>query len=217
MKKILTLLSCGILLGLVGCSTNTSTSVEEDDNSNQNENGNNNPSDENPGGNTGAQERGESMVVYFSATGNIREVANLIAEHIDAPIHELVPVDSYTSEDLNYSDPNSRLSQERNDPNHLTELVEVNFEEFDDSDYIFVGAPVWWGNLNWVIDDFLLSNDFSGKTIIPFATASLSSFSNGPLEQLVPNARISEGRRFRHNEINESSVNEWLDSYNVAF
>ena len=84
----------------------------------------------------------KAMVVYFSATGHTEEVANMIASYINAPIHELVPANPYTSEDLRYSDPNSRVSQERNDPDHITELVDVDFEEFDDSRYIFLGASV---------------------------------------------------------------------------
>jgi len=60
----------------------------------------------------------------------------------------------------------------------------VNFDEFEESEYIFLGAPVWWGELSWVINDFALSNDFTGKTIIPFATASSSNFSVDDLRYL---------------------------------
>lgn len=108
-----------------------------------NSNDNNSSSDGSDSSGTG--ESATAMVVYFSATGNTEEVAQMISNYIDSPIYELEPVDPYTSEDLNYSDSNSRVSQERNDPNHLTELVNVNFDEFDESEYIFLGAPVWWG------------------------------------------------------------------------
>ena len=157
------------------------------------------------------------MVVYFLATGHIEEVADMIASYINAPIHELVPVDPYTSEDLRYSDSNSRVSQERNDPDHITELVDVDFEEFDDSHYIFLGAPVWWGELSYVIKDFILSNDFIDKTISPFATASSNNFSVSDLTYLSEEATWMEGRRFRQNQISEENITNWIDSLNISF
>lgn len=158
-----------------------------------------------------------AMVVYFSATGHTEEVAKIISDYIDSPIYKLEPLIPYTSEDLNYSDSNSRVSQERNNPEHLTELVNVNFEEFEDSDYIFLGAPVWWGELSWVINDFVLSNDFTGKTIIPFATASSSNFDVDDLRHLSSEATWIEGRRFRQSEISEENVYNWIDSLNINF
>ena len=169
---------------------------------------------------SGSSDSGESanaMVVYFSATGNTEEVAQIIADYIDGPIHELEPVDSYTSEDLNYGDSDSRVSLERNDPDHLTELVAVDFDEFDESEYIFLGAPVWWGELSWVINDFVLSNDFTGKTIIPFATASSSNFSVDDLRYLSDEATWMEGRRFRQSEIREENVHGWIDGLDINF
>ena len=155
------------------------------------------------------------MVVHFSATGNTKRVAEMISAHLSSPIYELEPVEAYSDENLNYSDPNSRVSLSRNDPNHLTELINVNFDEFNESDYIFLDAPVWWGNLSWVINDFVLSNDFTNKTIIPFATASSSSFNVEDLKYLSSEATWLEGRRFRHSEINEEVVNSWVDSLNL--
>ena len=166
---------------------------------------------------SGTSESATAMVVYFSATGNTKEVAQIISNYIDSPIYELEPVVPYTSEDLNYSDSNSRVSRERNDPNHLTELVDVNFDEFDESEYIFLGAPVWWGELSWVINDFVLSNDFTNKTIIPFATASSSNFSVDDLRDLSSEATWMEGRRFRQSEISEDNVHNWIDSLNINF
>lgn len=166
---------------------------------------------------SGTSESATAMVVYFSATGNTKEVAQIISNYIDSPIYEVEPVVPYTSEDLNYSDSNSRVSRERNDPNHLTELVDVNFDEFDESEYIFLGAPVWWGELSWVINDFVLSNDFTNKTIIPFATASSSNFSVDDLRDLTSEATWMEGRRFRQSEISEDNVHNWIDSLNINF
>ena len=176
-----------------------------------------NEGDVNPDEPVASPSENSAMVVYFSATGHTEEVANMIASYINAPIHELVPVDPYTSEDLRYSDPNSRVSQERNDPDHITELVDVDFEEFDDSHCIFLGAPVWWGELSYVIKDFVLSNDFTDKAIIPFATAASSNFSVSDLTYLSEEATWMEGRRFRQNEISEENVTNWIDSLNISF
>lgn len=152
-----------------------------------------------------------AMVVYFSATGNTEEVANIIGTYLDSPIYELEPVDPYTSEDLNYNSSTSRVSIERNDPNRLVELVNTDFEGFDSADYVFLGAPIWCGNLSWVIEDFVLSNDFTGKTIIPFATASSSNFNVENLKHLSNEATWQEGRRFTHSEIDETTIRNWID------
>ena len=130
-------------------------------------------------------------------------------------MHELLPIDPYTNEDLDYLDSDSRVSQERNNPNHLTELINVDFSEFSESDYIFIGAPVWWGELSWVINDFVISNDFTNKTIIPFAAASSSNFSIDELEDLTPEANVLQGRRFRHSEIEENVIHSWIDSLDI--
>ena len=156
-------------------------------------------------------EKKTAMVVYFSATGNTKKVAEILSDYIWSPIHELVPTDPYTAEDLNYSASDSRVSLERNDPNHLTELVDTDFEEFGDSEFIFLGAPVWWGELSWVIDGFVLSNDFTGKTIIPFATSGSSSIhpSVSHLRRLYPKARIEEGFLLNHG-IDEDKIREMI-------
>lgn len=162
-------------------------------------------------------EKKTAMVVYFSATSNTKKVAEILSDYIWSPIHELVPTDPYTAEDLNYSASDSRVSLERNDPNHLTELVDTDFEEFGDSEFIFLGAPVWWGELSWVINGFVLSNDFTGKTIIPFATASSSDFDVDDLRPLSQEAIWMDGRRFRQSEIDEESIHGWVDSLNINF
>ncbi len=213
MKKIkLSLLFLSLLgICLTGCNSNNIVDDPNNDNAQDNEKNNGENDCEN------INVSNKAMVVYFSATGNTRRVANMISSYIDSPIYELEPVDPYTQEDLNYNDSNSRVSKERNDPNHLTELVNANFDEFDESKYIFIGAPIWWGQLSWVINDFVLSNNFLDKTIIPFATASSSSFNIGGLKHLSEEATWLEGRRFRISEINEETINSWIDSLNINF
>ena len=201
MKKIMLLVMSALL---VGCGENiiSSTSIS-------------NSSIFSSESNIGENLNANALVVYFSATGYTKEVAEIISNYIASPLHELLPINPYTNEDLDYLDSDSRVSQERNNPNHLTELVEVNFLEFDDAEYIFIGAPVWWGELSWVINDFVISNDFTNKTIIPFATASSSNFSIDELEDLAPEANVLQGRRFRHSEIEENVIHSWIDSLDI--
>lgn len=201
MKKIMLLAMAALL---VGCGENIISSTSTSNSSIFS-------SESNIGENLNAN----ALVVYFSATGNTKEVAEIITNYIGSSFHELVPVNPYTNEDLDYLDSNSRVSQERNDPNHLTELVEVNFPEFNNAEYIFLGAPVWWGELSWVINDFVISNDFTNKTIIPFATASSSNFSIDELEDLAPGANVLQGRRFCHSEIEENVIHSWIDSLDI--
>lgn len=166
---------------------------------------------------------GDALVIYFSATGHTEEVASTIANHLEAPIHALEPVDPYTSEDLNYGNNASRVSleyAERNDGDdedvHV-DLVTTSFEEFASSEYIFLGAPIWWGELSWVIEDFVRENDFTGKTIIPFGTsASTSSFPLTHLMPLAEEATWAEPQRFS-SYASEDTIISWVDSLPYAF
>lgn len=214
MKKAILLLSLLAALGLGSCSSEgdlpSATSPGSQADSTQSE------------GDSPVVPAGEAkaMVVYFSATGTTERAANYIADYISAPIHELEPVDPYTDEDLDYGNPNSRTSLERANrysSENVVELVETDFAEFDESNYIFIGAPVWHGNLSWVINDFVLSNDFSGKTIIPFATASSSGIDASRLEFLSPEATWLEGIRFRNSEVNQERIESWVDSLGIDF
>ena len=195
MKKAF--LTVAALIGaifLVGCSTNDLSISNGGDSGNQN-----------------------AIVVYFSATGNTERVAQTIAGHIDSAIYELEPVDSYTSADLNYGNQSSRVVEEHNrilageDVN--IELVDVDFEEFADADYVFLGAPVWWQELSWVIEDFVASNDFSNKTIIPFGTSASSGYTLGNLTPLIEDDESVtwlDPQRFR-SSVSDDDVIEWVD------
>lgn len=161
-----------------------------------------------------ASEGNRAIVVYFSATGNTERVATTIAETINSPLYELVPVDPYTSADLNYGNSDSRVSQEHLDPNRHVELTTVSFDGFEEAEYVFLGAPVWWQELSWVIDNFVEQNDFTGKTILPFGTSSSSGFSTDNLENLAPEATWVQGQRFS-SRASEDTIQEWIDSLNL--
>ncbi len=165
----------------------------------------------------------KALVVYFSATNHTENVANTIAEHIDAPIHKLEPINPYTSADLNYSNSDSRVVKEhqmtQSGERVNVELTTTSFEEFDSANYIFLGAPVWWQQLSWVIENFVAENDFSNKTIIPFGTSASSSFNLNnltPLTEDDENVTWLSPQRFS-SSVASGTVTSWIDSLGFDF
>lgn len=224
-KAFLTLVALIGAISLVGCSTNDSSIPNGGDYGNQTDNGNPDTGNNGDSSNTdkGEEEAGNAIVVYFSATNHTEAVAQTIANHIDSAIYELEPVNPYTSADLNYGNQSSRVVEEHNrilageDVN--IELVDVDFEEFADADYVFIGAPVWWQELSWVIEDFVTSNDFSNKTIIPFGTSASSGYTLGnltPLTEDDENVTWLDPQRFRSN-VSSDDVIKWVDSLGFTF
>ena len=110
------------------------------------------------------------LVAYFSASGVTAKTARLLASATDADLFEIKPVIPYTDEDLDWTDKKSRSTLEMNDPSARPEIAEKlgNIEGYDT---VFVGFPVWWYVEPRIIDTFLESYDFTGKTVIPFATS----------------------------------------------
>ena len=115
------------------------------------------------------------LVVYYSATGNTEQVAQYIADSTGGDLFEIQPVEPYTDDDLNWTDDNSRVSQEHADESlRDVELVADTVDNWDQYDTVFIGYPIWWGITAWPVDGFVEANDFSGKTVIPFCTSSSS-------------------------------------------
>ena len=118
-----------------------------------------------------------TLVAYFSVTGNTKKVAQNLAKATGADIYEIKPEKPYTSADLNWHDSNSRTSVEMNNPKSRPEIVEDNFS-VDNYDTIYLGFPIWWGTAPKIVHTFLEKYDFSGKKIIIFATSGSSGFGN---------------------------------------
>ena len=156
---------------------------------------------------------GNVLVVYFSATGNTEEVANVIAETTGGELFELEPAEPYSDADLNWSDENSRVSQEYADESlRDVELAADTVENWDSYDTVFIGYPIWWGIAAWPVDTFVEANDFTGKTVIPFATSSSSGMgeSGQLLADLAGTGDWQEGMRFRSG-VDEADVQEWVN------
>ena len=155
------------------------------------------------------------LVAYFSASGVTAKVAERLAETIDADIFEIQPAVPYTEADLDWRNKESRSSIEMND---LTFRPRVsgqrdNMEEYD---IIFVGFPIWWYIAPTIINTFLETYDFSGKTVIPFATSGGSGMgnTNENLSASCPNARILQGKVFK-SDATASDFAAWVDSLNL--
>lgn len=164
------------------------------------------------------EEAGNTLVVYFSATGNTEQAAAYIADITGGDLFELEPAAPYTDEDLNYSNEDSRVFREHEDESlRDVELVADTVENWDSYDTVFIGYPIWWGIAAWPVDTFVEANDFTGKTVIPFATSASSGLgeSGQLLAELAGTGDWQEGMRFR-SSVSEGDVQEWLDSLSMS-
>ena len=112
----------------------------------------------------------KTLVAYFSASGSTAQLAKTIAEVTGGDLFEIKPEQPYTSADLNWNEKKSRSSIEMSDPNSRPAIA-TTVKNMDEYDTVFVGFPIWWYVAPTIINTFLESYDFSGKTVIPFATS----------------------------------------------
>ena len=156
-----------------------------------------------------------SLVVYFSATGNTKAVAEAIAASAGADIYEIVPEQPYTSDDLNYNDRSTRATAEQNDPN-ARPAISGGIDNLDEYDVIYVGYPIWWGDMPRIMYTFFDTYDLSGKTIAPFCTSGGSGLSGTPgtIADIESGAAVLDGLHVSDSSADNSqdSVNEWLMS-----
>lgn len=157
----------------------------------------------------------KTLVVYYSATGNTKRVAEVIAETTGGELFELEPIDPYTDEDLNYNDDNSRVSREYTDESlRDVDLVEDTVDDWQDVTEVYIGYPVWWGIAAWPVDGFIEANDFTGKTVIPFCTSASSGLgeSGELLKKAAGTGDWLEGKRFS-SRASETEITEWVQGF----
>ena len=170
------------------------------------------------GTDTSGTERGNVLVVYYSATGNTENAASYIAQATGGDLFEITPAEPYTDDDLNWSDENSRVTREHEDESlRDVELTTTQVENWDSYDTVFLGYPIWWGIAAWPVDGFVEANDFTGKTVIPFCTSSSSGLgqSGELLSEMAGTGDWLEGQRFR-SSASQEDVNEWVDSLGLS-
>ena len=162
-------------------------------------------------------ETGKTLVVYYSASGNTKRVAEDIAEAAGADLFEIVPTEVYTSDDLNWTNSDSRVSREHDDESlRDVPLTTTEVPDWDSYDTVFIGYPIWWGIAAWPVNNFVKGNDFTGKTVIPFATSSSSGMgqSGTLLEGMANGGTWQSGQRFSSGA-SASDVQFWVNGLSL--
>ena len=156
-----------------------------------------------------AETGSESLVVYFSWSGNTENVAKSIQSQTNSDIFEIVPVIPYSDDYDTVLD----LAQEEQKNNARPE-ISGSIESLEQYDVIYVGFPNWWGDMPMILYTFFDTYDLSGKTVALFCTSGGSGLSNTVREvkTLEPNATVTDGLHIRDNAADnpESAVSEWL-------
>ena len=155
------------------------------------------------------------LVAYFSASGVTAKAAWKLSEAIGADLHEIKPEVLYSSADLNWMDKKSRSSVEMNDPSSRPTIAE-KLADMEKYEVVFVGFPIWWYVAPTIINTFLESYDFSGKTIIPFATSGGSGMgkTNEKLGPSCPGATLLQGKLLNGN-LSEDSLKNWVKNLSL--
>ena len=152
-----------------------------------------------------------TLVAYFSASGTTARVAEGLAEAIGADLFEIAPVEPYSTADLNWNNRNSRSSVEMNDES-CRPAIAAEVDDMAAYDTVFVGFPVWWYVEPRIIDTFLEAYDFSGKTVVPFATSGGSGLGRAPqrMQALVPGAKVLQGGLL-NGRFSQAKLADWAE------
>lgn len=151
------------------------------------------------------------LVVYYSASGHTKRVADDIANALNADTFELVPQTPYTDADLDWTTDGSRVNKEHDDESlRDIPLVHNTVENWDEYSTIIIGYPIWWGIAAWPVNEFVTNNDFTGKTVIPFASSASSGMgeSGTLLEEMAGTGNWQAGQRFSSG-VSDDEVTDW--------
>lgn len=153
----------------------------------------------------------KKLVAYFSASGTTRKAAERLAKAADADLFEIVPAEPYTDADLNWQNKHSRSSLETAD-RACRPAIKGTLDHLADYDTVFLGFPIWWYTAPRIISTFLESNDFSGKTMIPFATSGGSGMGRTvqDLQAVCPGANWKAGKIL--NGLPDTALADWAAS-----
>lgn len=153
----------------------------------------------------------KELVAYFSASGVTKAAAERLAKAVGADLFEIKPKTPYTKADLDWTNKNSRSSVETNNPNCRPEIAE-KLLDISGYDTVFIGFPIWWYVAPKIIDTFVESYDFSGKTLVPFATSGGSGMGRtvDVLKNLCPSANWKSGKVV--NGMSEKALADWANT-----
>lgn len=155
----------------------------------------------------------KALVTYFSASGVTAKLAKRLADGIGADLYEIKPETPYTSADLDWRNKSSRSSVEMDDRSSRPPIADM-VQDMSQYDVVFVGFPVWWYREPSIIDTFMESYDFSGMTVVPFATSGSSGIgdSGKNMQALAPGAKVETGKRFNAGE-SEDALKQWASEW----
>lgn len=154
----------------------------------------------------------KKLVAYFSVSGVTKRYAEKLAKAAKADLFEIKPSVPYTNADLDWQDSSSRSSVEMKNPDSRPEIAE-KLPNMDSYNTVFVGFPIWWYVAPTIIDTFLESYDFSGKTVIPFATSGGSGMGKTAdvLRKVCPDADIRDGKVI--NGMPDEKIEQWANEF----
>lgn len=199
MKTLIPVLALALMLVLCACGADTASTAPEGDAESAD---------------TAAVQtaEGKTLVVYFSATGTTKGVAEKIAAITGGDLYEIEAAQPYTEEDRNWHDDNSRTTHEQNDPSFRPEIGS-ELPSLEGYDTVYLGFPIWWGQEPRILDTFVESCDFDGITVIPFCTSGSSGIGNSGknLEANAGSGTWLSGERFGGG-VSEDELRAWIGS-----
>lgn len=219
-KRISMIMAICLLFSLAACGVDggTNSNTEPSATQSQTEKPSSEPDDPAEGSAPAAEpteEAAKMLVVYFSATGNTKAVAEEITRLTGADLYEIVPAVPYTDEDLNYNNNECRANQEMND---ASARPAIGSEAIDVSSYdtVFIGYPIWWGTMPRIINTFLDTYDLSGKTVLPFCTSGSSGITQSvsDIRAAEPDADVRGG--LRASGANDSGIESWIADNGIS-
>ena len=149
------------------------------------------------------------LIAYFSASGVTARAAGVLARAVEGDLYEIKPAVPYTSADLDWRDQTSRSTLEMRDKSSRPALADTD-APVADHDVIFLGFPIWWYVAPTIVNTFLESYDFTGKTIVLFATSGSSGLGKtaASLQASAPGAKILDGRML-NGQLDEAELRSW--------
>ena len=198
MKTLIPVLALALMLILSACGADTASTAPEEN--------------EGSAGSASVQAAdGKTLVVYYSATGTTRGVAEKIAAITGGDLYEIEAAQPYTEEDRNWHDDNSRTTHEQNDPSFRPEIGS-ELPPLEGYDTVYLGFPIWWGQEPRILDTFVESCDFDGITVIPFCTSGSSGIGNSGknLEANAGSGTWLSGERFEGG-VSEEELRHWIE------
>ena len=153
----------------------------------------------------------KTLVAYFSASGVTEGVARQLAEVAGADLHQIQPETPYTDADLDWTNKQSRSTIEMKDKNSRPAIT-GKLQNMAEYDVVYVGFPIWWYTAPTIINTFMESYDFKGKTVVPFATSGGSSIKKAceDLKTTYPDLNWKEGKLL--NRTSKKDLEAWVKS-----